>query len=75
MRKKSPAQRDTPLAELGEDDAGGLQIGVTDHDMVRLIITSRDGVVELDYEASDALEIADELRAAAERITAKPPGK
>ena len=61
------------MAELGDDDAGGLQIGLTDHEMVRLIITTRDGVVELDYDADDALEIADEIRAAAERLTAKRP--
>ncbi|MBX2854565.1 MAG: hypothetical protein KTR21_06230 [Rhodobacteraceae bacterium] len=63
------------MAELGDDDAGGLQIGVTDHDMVRLIITNRNGVIELDYEVEDAIEIADEIRAAAERLSTKRSAK
>ncbi len=52
---------------LRDDEAGALQIGPTDSGMVRFIITTRDGVFELDFEPDEAEDIADELTAAADR--------
>lgn len=52
--------------QLREDEVGALQIGATDRGMVRLILTTRAGVVELDYDPEEAEEIAEELRAAAD---------
>lgn len=52
--------------QLRDDEVGALQIGATDRGMVRLILTTRAGVVELDYEPEEAEEIAEELRAAAD---------
>ena len=56
---------------LRDDEAGAIQIGATDHGMVRLIITLRDHSVDLDFEADEAEEIAEELRAAAEMARRK----
>lgn len=55
-----------PQDALGPEDAGGLQIGVTEHRMVRLILTTPGGVTDLDYPPEDAREIAAELLAAAD---------
>lgn len=54
-------------ADLAANEAGALQIGVTDQRMVRLIVTTRDGVVELDFEPDEADDIAAELSGAATR--------
>lgn len=53
-------------ADLAPDEAGALRIGPTDQGMVRFIITTQNGVVELDYPPEDAREIAAELTAAAD---------
>ena len=58
-------QKKKPL-DLTEQDAGALQIGVTDHMMVRLIVTTRDGVLELDFSPDEADDIAHEITAAAD---------
>ncbi|NVO54800.1 hypothetical protein HW561_03235 [Rhodobacteraceae bacterium B1Z28] len=48
------------------DIQANLQIGPTDHGMVRLFIEA-DGIeVPMDFEPEEAEEIADELRAAAQ---------
>lgn len=52
---------------LRDDEAGALQIGPTDHGMVRFIIQTRDGRIELDFEPDEAADIADEVLASAER--------
>lgn len=65
---RSPHRRQaetTGADELGPEDAGALRIGATDQRMVRLILTTRAGVVELDYDPEDAREIAEEILAAA----------
>lgn len=54
--------------KLLDHEAGALQIGATDSGMVRLIVTTHSDVVELDFEPSEALEIAEEIRSAAARI-------
>ncbi|WP_120635781.1 DUF6324 family protein [Ruegeria sp. EL01] len=52
------------------DIQANLQIGPTDHGMVRLFIEA-DGVeVPMDFEPEEAEEIADELRAAAQAARA-----
>lgn len=53
--------------KLREDEEGALQIGVTDHAMVRLILSTRAGVFELDFEPDEADDIAHEINAAADR--------
>lgn len=60
---------------LGPEDEGALRIGATDRGMVRLILTTRAGVVELDYPPEDAREIAEEMRAAAAQCDGAPPVK
>ena len=44
-----------------------LQIGPTDHGMVRIFVSSSDAELPMDFTPEEALEIADELRAAADR--------
>lgn len=51
---------------LRDDEAGAVQIGPTDTGMVRLIVTTRQGVFELDFEPDEAREIAAELGSAAD---------
>ncbi|WP_377188888.1 DUF6324 family protein [Ruegeria meonggei] len=52
------------------DIQANLQIGPTDHGMVRLFIEA-DGVeIPMDFEPEEAEEIADEIRAAAEAARA-----
>ncbi|MGB3553749.1 MAG: DUF6324 family protein [Jannaschia sp.] len=49
-----------------ESDAeANLQIAPTDQGMVRLFIESGDREIPMDFEPEDALEIAEEIRAAA----------
>lgn len=49
-----------------ESDAeANLQIGPTELGMVRLFVESRGHEVSMDFEPDEALEIAEELRAAA----------
>lgn len=64
-------------AELREDEAGAIQVGATDQGMVRLIVTTRSELVELDFTPEEAAEIADELRAAGDRAprSAKAGGR
>ncbi len=52
--------------ELLADEAGAVQIGPTDQAMVRIILTTQNGVFELDFPPEEAREIAQELVAAAE---------
>ena len=56
------------------DVAANLQIGPTSLGMVRLYIETAEFEVPLDFEPEEAEEIADELRAAAERARATKPG-
>ncbi len=44
-----------------------LQIGPTDQGMVRLIVTHKNGILHMDFDAEEALEIAEEIRAAANK--------
>lgn len=62
--------------ELEDNEAGALQVGPTDQGMVRFIIQTRTGVLELDFEPDEAVDIADELLASAERArgAARPSG-
>ena len=61
---------------LLDDEEGAIRIGPTDHGMVRFIVTTRNGVFELDYAPEDAEAIAEELQAAAERArAAEAPGE
>ena len=49
-----------------ESDAeANLQIGPTDQGMVRLFIESRGVEVSMDFDPDEAMEIAEEIRAAA----------
>jgi hypothetical protein len=52
------------------DVAANLQIGPTTLGMVRIYVETADGGLPLDFEPEEAEEIADELRAAAERARA-----
>lgn len=62
------------------DIAANLQIGPTDQGMVRIYVEAEGGVeLPLDFDPDEALEIAEELTAAAEAARAmgetKPKGK
>ena len=49
-----------------ESDAeANLQIGPTDQGMVRIYVESRGAEIPMDFEPDEALEIAEEIRAAA----------
>jgi ArsR family metal-binding transcriptional regulator len=53
------------------DIAANIQIGPTDHGMVRIYIEAEGGVeLPLDFDPEEADEIAEELRAAAEAARA-----
>jgi hypothetical protein len=53
------------------DIAANLQIGPTDHGMVRIYVEAEGGVeLPLDFDPDEAEEIAEELRAAAEAARA-----
>jgi hypothetical protein len=54
------------------DVAANLQIGPTTLGMVRVYIETADGGLPLDFEPDEAEEIAEELRAAAQRARATP---
>ncbi len=54
------------------DITANLQIGPTDRGMVRIFVTADGAEIPMDFEPEEALEIADEIRAAAaqaERIS------
>lgn len=61
--KAGPGPQEESLAP---DETGALRIGPTDQGMVRFIIATHQGVIELDYPPEDAREIAAELQAAAD---------
>ena len=50
------------------DDEADLQIGATDQGMVRLYISSSSIDLPMDFEPEDAIEIAEEIMAAAEQV-------
>lgn len=52
------------------DVAGSLQIGPTSQGMVRIYLETAQGGLPFDFEPEEADEIAEELRAAAERARA-----
>ena len=47
------------------DNEANLQIGPTDQGMVRIFVESRGAEIPMDFEPDEALEIAEEIRAAA----------
>ncbi len=53
------------------DAEANLQIGPTDQGMVRLFVESRGKEITMDFEPDEALEIAEEIRAAAAMAGAK----
>lgn len=53
-------------SDLRDGEEGAIQIGPTDQGMVRFMIATRNGMLELDFPPEEAEEIADELRASAE---------
>jgi len=55
--------------------AANLQIGPTDHGMVRLYVEAEGVELPLDFEPEEAEEIAEELRSAAEAARAVAEGK
>ena len=57
------------------DTAANLVIGPTSIGMVRIYIEAEGIDLPMDFEPDEALEIADELRAAAERARAVKPGQ
>ncbi|TNF61269.1 MAG: hypothetical protein EP307_07180 [Rhodobacteraceae bacterium] len=48
------------------DIEANLQIGPTDHGMVRLFVEARGVEIPMDFDPEEAEEIADEIRAAAQ---------
>ncbi|QDY68810.1 DUF6324 family protein [Qingshengfaniella alkalisoli] len=57
------------------DISANLQIGPTDQDMVRIFVEANGVEIPMDFEPDEAIEIAEEIRAAAERILGGKPGK
>ncbi|MHA6347086.1 DUF6324 family protein [Roseivivax sp. CAU 1761] len=55
------------------DIEANLQIGPTDHGMVRIFVAAGDMEVPMDFEPHEALEIAEEIRAAAEAARGVKP--
>lgn len=55
------------------DVEGSLQIGPTSLGMVRVFVETSTGGLPLDFEPDEADEIAEELRAAAQRARAMKP--
>ena len=53
------------------DAEANLQIGPTDQGMVRLFVESRGTEITMDFEPDEALEIAEEIRAAAAMVGAR----
>jgi hypothetical protein len=57
------------------DHTADLQIGPTSLGMVRIYVTGEGVDLPLDFDPEEALEIAEELRAAAERARSTTPKK
>ncbi|MBL9059296.1 MAG: hypothetical protein JNK88_04635 [Mangrovicoccus sp.] len=57
------------------DDSADLQIGPTDQGMVRIYVESRGIEIPMDFDVEEALEIAEEIRAAAEQARHFRPRK
>ena len=55
------------------DTAASLVVGPTSLGMVRIVVESEGVELPMDFEPDEALEIAEELRAAAERARAVAP--
>jgi len=55
------------------DTSASLQIGPTDQGMVRIYVASDTAEIPMDFEPDEAFEIAEELRAAAERARKVKP--
>ena len=53
------------------DAEANLQIGPTDRGMVRLFVESDGKEITMDFEPEEAMEIAEEIRAAAAMVGAK----
>lgn len=53
------------------DGEANLQIGPTELGMVRLFVESRGTEITMDFEPDEALEIAEEIRAAAAMVAGK----
>ncbi|MDQ7070855.1 MAG: DUF6324 family protein [Rhodobacterales bacterium] len=51
-----------------KDVEANLQIGPTDQGMVRIFVESQGVEVPMDFTAEEAIEIADEIRAAASAV-------
>lgn len=56
------------------DTAANLQIGPTSLGMVRIYVEAEGIELPLDFDPDEAIEIAEELRAAAERARRMAPG-
>ncbi len=52
------------------DIEANMQIGPTDHGMVRIYVESKGVEIPMDFEPEEAEEIADEIRAAAKAAAA-----
>mgnify|MGYP005720915303 CR=1 FL=1 len=52
------------------EDEGELQIGPTDHGMVRIFVRARRFDLPMDFTPEEAREIAEEILAAADRVEA-----
>lgn len=67
----------TKEADMGinteRDIEANLQIGPTDHGMVRLFVEAGSAEIPMDFTADEAEEIADEIRAAAQAARAVKP--
>ena len=62
MSRRPPARPSgRPSSDPAVDDGGSIQIGPTDQGMVRLIIGTAEGMVEMDFPPEEAREIADEI--------------
>lgn len=55
------------------DTSASLQIGPTDRGMVRIYVSSDTAEVPMDFDPDEAMEIAEELRAAAARAAKVKP--
>lgn len=66
--RRGPAASTPTVAPeaLTEEEAGALRIGPTDHGMVRLMLTTHGGAVDLDFSPDEAREIAAEMMASAD---------
>ncbi len=64
-RRKAKGRK---MAQKKVEYEADLQIGPTDQGMVRLIVTHSGGVINMDFDAEEAAEIAEEILAAAKRV-------